>query len=478
MANPISQFLEALFGMNERGLDRGMAGTPTGGAIGRLLAPQPDFSLPMAASEYPTPQTGPIPQERPDMWAGLRDAGPPVDPMQTASAPAQRQAPAADPYLAWQRGMGSSDSYNAPTRGPVAGTGGRSALAGGTGADRLQGGSPASGGGGIGGLLGNLFNPGGAQRNRTVEWLTSQGMDPGTATFVAGNKKLLQGYLSDRLSGGTEFEQRARAAQQYGLSGKEAQQFILSGDLQDSEKDLVNAGKGRLYDPNTGRWLTAPDMGTDAPTVQSFYDKDGREYKAQWDAQKREWVPVGASKMPSGMSLKTNPDGTVEFVQGAGAGQKLTEGQSKDLAYYTMGSDADAILSTNDVELTDWGQQNAGKIPLGIGNYFREPAFRQAKQAGDRFLTALLRKETGAAVTDSEWSIYGPMFLPIPGDDAGTIEQKRRGRQVALMAIRSGLGTAEAIAEANRITLGLPELRPSRAKTPVVIDGYTIEEVE
>lgn len=318
--------------------------------------------------------------------------------------------------------------------------------------------SPQGGnGGGLGDFLGGLIAPQRAGRNRTVSWLQQQGLDEGTATLLAGNKGALQKYLIDRSMGNaSEFDQRAQAAQRFGLSGEEAQQFVLTGKL-DGDKDLINAGKGRLYDPNTGQWLTAPDMGTDAPTVQSFYDENGMEYKAQWNPQKREWEPVGGSKVPSDGVTVTSPDGTV--MQLGGSGQKLTEGQSKDVAYYTQGADANARLSELEGQLTDFSQQKAELLPLGIGNYLRTPEFRQAKQAGERFLTSVLRKETGAAVTAEEWNRYGPMFLPVPGDDPTTLQQKRRAREVALLAIRSGLGTAEAIAAANRITLGLPDDR-------------------
>lgn len=224
--------------------------------------------------------------------------------------------------------------------------------------------------------------------------------------------------------------------------------------LRNPQEDLINAGKGRLYNPNTGEWIVAPGVAApnEAPTVKSFYDDQGREYKAQWNPATQQWDQVGGAKASSNGISVTSPDGTTIQVGG-----KLTEAQSKDVVYYTRGMDADSQLATLDTELVDFGQQAAGALPLGIGNYLRNPEFRQAKVAADQFLTAVLRKDTGAAITAQEFQIYGPMFLPVPGDDPATIEQKRRARQVALLAIRSGLGTAEAIGEANRLALGLPE---------------------
>jgi hypothetical protein len=133
--------------------------------------------------------------------------------------------------------------------------------------------------------------------------------------------------------------------------------------------------------------------------------------------------PLNAKKTAPSNGITINPDGTVQI---GGTGQKLTEGQSKDLVFYTRGLDAESQLSGNDQNLANWAQQNADKIPLGLGNYLRTPEFRQAKQAADSFLTAILRKDTGAAITDKEFEQYGPLFLPIPGDDPGTIAQKKR----------------------------------------------------
>lgn len=198
--------------------------------------------------------------------------------------------------------------------------------------------------------------------------------------------------------------------------------------------------------------------------VELFDEKTGQPYKAQWNQQSGQYERVGGVKAPNGTQLTVGPNGEVSFTQGSG--MKLTEAQGKDVSLYTRGLDSDAVLSGLDTKLTDWAQQNADKIPLGLGNYMKDPAFRQAKQAADGFLTAVLRKETGAAVTPQEFGIYGPMFLPVPGDDPGTIANKRRARQVALLAIRSGLGTAEAVAKANEVALGLSAPNPGAREAP------------
>lgn len=65
--------------------------------------------------------------------------------------------------------------------------------------------APTGGGGGfgdaIGGFFGNLLGIEGADpgKQQAVDWLTrEQGMDPGTATLIAGDKQLFRSYLADR----------------------------------------------------------------------------------------------------------------------------------------------------------------------------------------------------------------------------------------------------------------------------------------
>lgn len=108
----------------------------------------------------------------------------------------------------------------------------------------------APSGGGIGGLLSGLFGGGeSARKNETISWLQQQGMDPGTATLMAGNKQALQQYLLQRSQGGggSEFDQRAQAAQRYGLEGEAAQQFILTGKTPEPPNMREDFGLNPIY---------------------------------------------------------------------------------------------------------------------------------------------------------------------------------------------------------------------------------------
>ncbi|MDX6807164.1 hypothetical protein [Terrihabitans rhizophilus] len=142
--------------------------------------------------------------------------------------------------------------------------------------------------------------------------------------------------------------------------------------------------------------------------------------------------------LKGGMSLRTNPDGSVEFVQGAGGGRPLTEAQSKDTVYLTRAAGALPILDQYGEKLANFTENAGGQVPV-VGNYLKTPEYQQAEQAGTEFLQAILRKDTGAAITPQETAEYGKVYLPRPGDSQAVLVQKRASRQRAAQAIKLGL---------------------------------------
>src|SRR5690606_12965851 len=56
-----------------------------------------------------------------------------------------------------------------------------------------------------------------------------------------------------------------------------------------------------------------------APDVKSFFDDQGREYKAQWNPATKAWEPVGGAKAPGNAITITNPDGSTMTIGGTGA---------------------------------------------------------------------------------------------------------------------------------------------------------------
>ena len=76
------------------------------------------------------------------------------------------------------------------------------------------------------------------------------------------------------------------------------------------------------------------------------------------------------------------------------------------------------------------------------------PAWAQSKtqqlyaQASRQFTEARLRKDSGAAIPDSEFANDRRMYFPQPGDSEEVLLQKRKARNTTLGAVRQASGNA------------------------------------
>lgn len=164
-------------------------------------------------------------------------------------------------------------------------------------------------------------------------------------------------------------------------------------------------------------------------------------------------APVGQGAMQE--TVVMGPDGKPIMVQGGpGTSAKFTEAQSKDNVFAARAEGALAKLEPLADALTSRagvvGDALSG-ITLGLSREMMQSEdFQVARNAGDEFLQAILRKDTGAAITEQEQSLYGKTYLPQPGDGPAVLQAKKEARARALEAIRAGMNVQqlEAVARA------------------------------
>lgn len=247
---------------------------------------------------------------------------------------------------------------------------------------------------------------------------------------------------------------------------------------------------GRLVDEQTGQEIANFPEAPKAPTPTELARLiQERNALAPNDPQREVYDQAIAKEAGgSGMSLRTNEDGTIELYQGAGA-KPFTEGQSKDNVYATR---ARGSLPTADQYadlLADFGDRVLDVDPTGVarGN-LQNPDYQIARTAADEFLQAILRKDTGAAITAQEQELYGRTYFPVPGDLPAVRAYKKEARERAVAAIEAGMSPTQIIAQERAIgkARGISGLEPTTQaqpaapgkKQPVTIDGYTIEQVD
>lgn len=144
----------------------------------------------------------------------------------------------------------------------------------------------------------------------------------------------------------------------------------------------------------------------------------------------------GYTPKDSGMTVY-GPDG--QPIVTTGGGKPLTEGQSKDNVFATRAEGALAQLEPVAETLTSRAGQVAEAVPFGLGRGFQGDAYQVAKNSGDEFLQAILRKDTGAAITEQEQRLYGDTYLPRPGDGKAVIQAKKEARARAVEALKAGM---------------------------------------
>ncbi|QNQ62520.1 hypothetical protein IB024_01815 [Brucella sp. 6810] len=206
-------------------------------------------------------------------------------------------------------------------------------------------------------------------------------------------------------------------------------------DFSDKNQSLINAGDGRLYDPASRQWIVAPGSAEKIPdSVRALIIRAAQAGLKPGTPEYNQFMISGGA---GGTSLQVSPDGSVSFTQG-GAAKPLTEGQSKDAVFATRAEGALPLIDQYGTALTGVVGNTAGQLP-GVGNYLKPEEFQKAEQAGKEFLQAILRKDTGAAITPDETAEYGSVYLPRPGDTPAVLKQKALSRTRALEALKAGM---------------------------------------
>ena len=90
-------------------------------------------------------------------------------------------------------------------------------------------------------------------------------------------------------------------------------------------------------------------------------------------------------------------------------------------------------------------QKIFSNVPFA-GNYLTSPEFKLYNQARSNFVNAVLRRESGAVIADSEFENANLQYFPQPGDTQQVIDQKRNNRELAISLIEAGAGEGAAYA--------------------------------
>jgi hypothetical protein len=212
---------------------------------------------------------------------------------------------------------------------------------------------------------------------------------------------------------------------------------------------------------------TNPRTGTVEPVYQGATkptfgiigeDADGKKAYGFIDAAKGKVTPLEPAKPGDQRPTVTGPDGTKIVIPEGVDVKKFRSDVTSATADAATGKKTEVQGSAeqfaNRLELAEKNFQGlekeasgpagvaqtiAGKIPV-VGAFAQSGNFQKMDQAKSQFITALLRKESGAAIGKEEFTRYDKEFFPQPGNPPEVIAQKAEARRVAIEAMKKTAG--------------------------------------
>lgn len=185
---------------------------------------------------------------------------------------------------------------------------------------------------------------------------------------------------------------------------------------------------------NSDRSFKITEQNADKPQYRTIKDASGNDQIIAIDSEgKPRTVEVPGAAVGSA----TNP-----FSYGG----KMNEAQSKDSGYANRMFRAEQILRDQKVidAATSYPQATIEGLPRFVPdaakNYLHSNDYQKFDQAKRDFVNAVLRRESGAAISESEFKNAEKQYFPQPGDSPERIIEKQRNRQDTLASIAGGGG--------------------------------------
>lgn len=264
--------------------------------------------------------------------------------------------------------------------------------------------------------------------NKTTEFLRSKGFDDLATLAEAGQAGVALSEAFNRLKPQEQadptstYEGRLRVGQEQGLSGNDLANYALSGDLP-----------------------VAPKPVDQPASVDEYNFAKSQGYQGDYTTWKTDMAKAGATN--------------IDFNQNQGVAAGF----------------ADRMASANDI-LSDpkllAAQTDPTKGPLaaipGVGNYLVGGEYQQAEQAQRDFVNAILRRESGAVISPSEFENAKKQYFPQPGDTEDVIRQKADNRRIAIEGVTRAAGPSYQPPTLSPTGVSVPQVTSSGVQWSVV----------
>lgn len=322
---------------------------------------------------------------------------------------------------------------------------------------------------GIGGFFGGRVNKEYDERQKQYQDALQKAMadeNPIAALQQAGNADVMSQFGPQILQAKSRQAERKEARADT-LEDRQAQQaFTMQRDKAQQDwtlarDELLAAKQAALQNnsfENQARLQQAQqDFAAAQQNAQQAFTA-GQQGKAQAFqagenalSRQAQQLPAGFQVTPQGMAPIPGGPADPAYLAGkteATTAAKMNDEQSKAAGYFDRMAQSEQIL--RGLEQQDkqpgWWSNAVRAVPLvgetAIGRAVTPDTSLQYEQAQRDFINALLRRESGAVISESEFDNARKQYFPSAGDSPAIIEQKRKNRETAAEGIRRAAGPA------------------------------------
>lgn len=273
-----------------------------------------------------------------------------------------------------------------------------------------------------------------ARRRRMAELLMTQGTDASPVQhWTQGAARLAQALAgtsqmnrADTADAGLRKQAEMKVAAEKAEADKRAAEAAMMPDWK------VVAGQG-IYDMN-------PKRNPNGPLQVQKFNQAAKPRRIVTYNKVPYYEDTGERVLPNAQGADANEPEFKEYqTRDANLANRMKTAEQN----ITIATDPKNPDATNP---SRW----LNKIWSDDDNLANSPGWMQFQQAKKEWMAALLRKDTGAAVTPQEFEIYDQTYFPQPGEDATTVENKRKSRAQVAADLAAGSGGASDYFEKKR----------------------------
>ena len=260
-----------------------------------------------------------------------------------------------------------------------------------------------------------------AVERRYAPTLNRMAADINARTAILTQNRDLMNQAIDDVVADQKFDlDRARMFYEANIDSFES----LSGVYKDAYKELLRQ-KETEYNNSREDAKYVGELAMKYPTANI------KPWDSISDAQQKATRVSGISILSSGGGSGTGLVGTGQLISSV-TGKPLTDAERLSQGYASRMVSSSSIIDRIGSQFTGAGSYIGQLLP----NILKSAERQQFEQAQRDFINAVLRRESGAAIAESEFKSAAQQYFPKPGDTAAVVAQKARNRQVSIDALK------------------------------------------